>query len=175
MTTRNEAISKHIAAAIMRNTRKRYSSLLEDALESSNHMNSTVSNVNGTGNNETIKKFIGRDPIATDNPTLIGNKFGQTTQREAASDNINSHMSLTSQVGPIVIRPVDRRTIEGSTPGDFRANPGDVAAASLAVAADNGGPRSPMRGNRNARSYDELNNPRFKSTNSSRDSDAGNS
>lgn len=41
----------------------------------------------------------------------------------------------------ISVKPVDCRTITGSTPGDHRCKPGDTANASLAKAADNGGPR----------------------------------
>ncbi|MCU1271136.1 MAG: hypothetical protein JWN74_2430 [Acidobacteriaceae bacterium] len=57
------------------------------------------------------------------------------------SDTTNN-MNVGSQVPAPVAKPVDRKTIEGSTPGDFRSNPGDVAAASVAIAADNGGPRN---------------------------------
>jgi hypothetical protein len=41
-------------------------------------------------------------------------------------------------------KPVDRRTITGSYPGDSRLNKGDTAKASLNQAADNGGPRARM-------------------------------
>ena len=41
-------------------------------------------------------------------------------------------------------KPVDANHLEGSNKGDHRAHPGDVAAASVAKAADNGGPRQPV-------------------------------
>lgn len=45
----------------------------------------------------------------------------------------------------VVVKPVDRRTIEGSTPGDHRAASKDTAAASLREIANNGrGPRDQM-------------------------------
>lgn len=56
--------------------------------------------------------------------------------------NTTNNMNVSTQVPNPVSKPVDHKTLEGSTPGDFRANPGDVAAASLATAADNGGPRN---------------------------------
>jgi hypothetical protein len=44
----------------------------------------------------------------------------------------------------INVKPVDRRTIEGSTPGDFRKS-GDTAKDSILRAANGqGGPRSPV-------------------------------
>jgi hypothetical protein len=43
----------------------------------------------------------------------------------------------------IAVKPVDRRTIQGSTPGDFRAPSKDTAKSSLTQAAEGqGGPRS---------------------------------
>lgn len=53
-------------------------------------------------------------------------------------------------------KPVDRRTIEGSYPGDSRSKPGDTAAASLRSAADNGGVRQPVG---QARFNSKLDNP----------------
>lgn len=58
------------------------------------------------------------------------------------TDSINSGFNVGSQVNVGTVKPVDHKTIEGSTPGDFRSNPGDVAATSVASATDNGGPRS---------------------------------
>lgn len=49
-----------------------------------------------------------------------------------------SGMTCGSQVGPIVVKPVDRRTIAGSTPGDFRAKGAD------AKLPENPNPRQPM-------------------------------
>lgn len=51
-------------------------------------------------------------------------------------------MACDSPVAPTVT-PVDRRTIEGSYPGDSRSKPGDTAASSLAKSANGAGPRGP--------------------------------
>lgn len=72
-------------------------------------------------------------------------------------------------VGPI--KPVDRKTITGSTPGDFRAKPGDVAKPSLDKAADNGGPRK-SAGQFKGSKFESQ--PPFISTPTGLDSDAGN-
>lgn len=69
----------------------------------------------------------------------------------STTENLNGngsgrHSQSTDANGiPAVnVKPVDFRTIEGSYPGDHRAQPGDVADASEEKAADNGGPRKPM-------------------------------
>jgi len=43
----------------------------------------------------------------------------------------------------ITVKPVDSRTITGSTPGDHRIPAKDGATAAIAKAADNGGVRAP--------------------------------
>lgn len=53
-------------------------------------------------------------------------------------------MTVTSQVAVGAIKPVDRKTIEGSTPGDHRSPSRDTAKAALDKATDNGGPRQAM-------------------------------
>lgn len=58
------------------------------------------------------------------------------------TDSINSGMNVSTQVPSPVAKPVDFKAITGSYAGDHRSNPGDVAAASVATAADNGGPRN---------------------------------
>jgi hypothetical protein len=59
--------------------------------------------------------------------------------REAASVN---QMAVAAPVA-VGVKPVDRKTLEGSTPGDFRVH-GDYAKAALDRASDNGGPRQPV-------------------------------
>lgn len=66
--------------------------------------------------------------------------LGQKQRPEPSSDSINSGLSVTSQVPNPIARPVDRRTIEGSTPGDFRSG-GDTAASSIAAISNAPGPR----------------------------------
>ncbi len=62
-------------------------------------------------------EVLGNNPVPA-NPGLVN------------SGSINSGLACGSQVSPCVIKPVDRRTIEGSTPGDFRAPnlPVDITA-----------------------------------------------
>lgn len=67
-------------------------------------------------------------------------QFGQKqTASGAAGSGITAGMGAAqnSQVRPITVTPVDRKTIEGSTPGDFRSQ------AAPAILPDNPGPRDP--------------------------------
>jgi hypothetical protein len=69
-------------------------------------------------------------------------------------------------------KPVDFRSVEGSYAGDHRSKPGDVAAASLAKAASNGGPRAAVGQAPFGRNTSSPASPNFSGTLS--DSDAGN-
>ncbi len=80
--------------------------------------------------------------------------------------NTTQNMNVGSQVNVGAIKPVDRRTIEGSTPGDFRSQ------AAPAVLPDNPGPREGMGQSKVMSS--KLDNPPFVSNDSDSDSDAGN-
>ena len=53
-------------------------------------------------------------------------------------DSINSGMNVGSQVNVGPIKPVDRRTVEGSTPGDHRTN---GAPVDMSFAFNPPGPR----------------------------------
>src|SRR4051812_12280233 len=61
---------------------------------------------------------------------------------ETKMSDTTNNMNVGSQVNVGPIKPEGSKTLEGSYSGDHRTNPGDVAAASLATAADNGGPRN---------------------------------
>jgi hypothetical protein len=72
-------------------------------------------------------------------PTLNGVRIGSPADgfKLAAepSTGINSGLNVTSQVEVGPTKPVDRKTLEGSTPGDFRSQAAD------AVLPANPGPR----------------------------------
>lgn len=81
-------------------------------------------------------KQVDNDQVAS---TVSPNNANGAASRPSASV---SGMNAGSGRG-ITVTPVDRRTIEGSTPGDSRRNPGDVAKGSLHQAAEGqGGPRT---------------------------------
>ena len=61
-----------------------------------------------------------------------------TRPRPSADQRITAGMTTGSQVNVGPIKPVDRKTITGSTPGDFRAK------AAPAVLPDNPAPREQM-------------------------------
>jgi len=68
---------------------------------------------------------------------------------------INSGLSCTDwQVRPITVQPVDRKTITGSTPGDFRKS-GDSAKSAMDQIANPPGPREQMRGQQDGKHYHE--------------------
>lgn len=104
-------------------------------------------------------------PARTISPN-VANGAGSRTPEDVSGMNAGSGRAIN-------IRPVDRRTIEGSTPGDFRSKPGDVAGPSLNRAADNGGPRAGMNQFPNNGKTDQTS--AFKSyPGNTSDSDAGN-
>jgi hypothetical protein len=80
-------------------------------------------------------------PVDNDQParTISPNNANGAASRPSASvSGLNAGSGRA-----IAVKPVDRRTIEGSTPGDSRRNPGDTAKSSLTQAAEGqGGPRS---------------------------------
>lgn len=95
MATRSERIAAHIAAKIIKNTKRRFSTLHADALEEL-LMNS-------------------------------GNTNEQSgSPRDSRNTGNTSGMTVSSQVTVGLVKPVDRLTITGSTPGDFRAQANDV-------------------------------------------------
>jgi hypothetical protein len=69
-----------------------------------------MAELNGT--NQPLEAGLNEDAAQRMAQTVLN---GRTS-----SDSINSGMTCGSQVVVGPIRPVDRRTIEGSTPGDFR-------------------------------------------------------
>jgi hypothetical protein len=100
---------------------------------------------------------IGR-PIA-DNPQALAS---------AAPAKLNpSTGAQNSAVRPVTVKPVDRRTIQGSYAGDSRAQANSVTMPPT------GAPRKQMAGQRDSRSYNE-DGSAFVSTANSLDSDAGN-
>ena len=113
-----------------------------------------------------------RTPIlapVTDNPDRLG--VHANNPGAANTGTINSGLSCGSQIPPIVVKPVDRKTITGSIPGDHRAQGAPIDMASI---ANPPAPREQMRGQQNSR-YSNENGKGFTSTESaSPDSDAGN-
>ena len=76
--------------------------------------------------------------------------FSRGNEVPASSGDVASRNGLNNGAAvrgvAVSVTPVDRRTIEGSTPGDFRAKPGDTANASLnAVSGSNKPPRDPVQ------------------------------
>jgi hypothetical protein len=73
------------------------------------------------------------------------NSTARTSPNEKAPINsINDGLSVSGRQFERA-KPVDANHLEGSNKGDHRAPSRDVAAASLATASNNGGPRQPMK------------------------------
>jgi hypothetical protein len=65
---------------------------------------------------------------------------------KAPSDSAERSAGLSVTGIGVTVRPVDRKTVEGSTPGDHRAHPGDVAAGPLAAVSGTAkGPRDAVQ------------------------------
>jgi len=160
--TKQERTAAHIAKRILSNTRKRFSALHAEALESEFYMATpTSSNGLNTAGSAAVKIQIGRHA----NVESLGQK--------PVADNLSiSAMGVNSQVGRPTAKPVDFKTITGSYPGDHRSKPGDVAKATLDKAADNGGPRKDVGQFRSSRFESEPTTQSF--AGNLADSDAGN-
>lgn len=87
-------------------------------------------------------------------------------------DSGTSPYTVGSQVAVGPIKPVDRKTITGSYPGDSRSS-GDSVAGPMDAIKNPPAPREQMRGQQDSRNYNESGKA-FQSTSNSPDSDAGN-
>jgi len=147
--SRSEAIADAIARRIMANTRKRFSTLHAEAISEvyMNTRNTTPCTTGmAVGDSE-----ASRTPIDTGSNTAALEAEGQKPLA-GASDNgkVTSGMTVGSQVNVGGIKPVDRKTLTGSTPGDFRKS-GDFAKASVDEIANAGGPRDAAKQFQNSR------------------------
>ena len=166
--SKRKTISEYIAARIMRNQmRVKFSTAHADFLQErdTNMSTPTSSTLNGDSKGQP-RTPIGR-PLA-DNPATLA----AASPAKLTPDAGTSPYTVGSQVNVGPIKPVDRKTIQGSYPGDSRSS-GDSAKAAMDAIANNGGPRTQMHGQQDSRNYNE-NGKAFQSTSNSPDSDAGN-
>ena len=149
-----------LAREINKNTRKHFGTLHADAIEELSMTKSPCSctssmDVNRGPNHEKYRTIVN-----TPSPASVEAQ-GQKQAGAPSTDSINSGMACKSPV-PLPIAPrVDQKNLR--TGEDSRATYGAVADASLAAAASNGGPRRPMRGQKNSR-YSGENHPTFQAT-----------
>jgi hypothetical protein len=81
-----------------------------------------------------------RNPIQTSDADTTGDgKRAEPANSGPQQGTINSGFTVGSQVTVGAIKPVDRKTLEGSTPGDFRAPA--LSADVTAFAKNSPGPR----------------------------------
>jgi len=97
-----------------------------------------------------------RTPIQTDaQPDPAEREGVKPLESKREAKGINSGLTTTDwQVRPIAVQPVDRKTLEGSTPGDFRKS-GDYAKSAMDQIANPPGPREQMRGQQDGKHYHE--------------------
>lgn len=126
----------------------------------SNERSSTVTTGMQVGDTEQTRIPIGRDVMDRTNPSQPAIAGGSTLPGSPSSDSINSGMSIGSQIVLGAIKPVDRRTITGSTPGDFRAPNTGAGITDQFMNAP--GPRDPAR--QFVGSKNETDPPGFQST-----------
>lgn len=105
-----------------------------------------------------------------------GGAFGPSAPGFGADgkDGITGNMTSNTGAGvrPVTVRKVDFKDLH--TGADYRTPDKDTSNDSLKQAADNGGPRSAMRGQQNSKHFDES-KPNFKSfPGNLTDSDSGN-
>jgi hypothetical protein len=153
--TRNDTIAANIAARITRNKTQNMS----------RNTSATTSSMN-ISDTPAARAAIGRE--IPDSPASLS----AASLARLTTDPATSPYTTTSQVVVGPIRPVDRKTVTGSYPGDSRSS-GDTAKAAMDQIANVGGPRTQMKGQQDSRNYNE-NGKTFKSTSNSPDSDSGN-
>jgi hypothetical protein len=115
-------LHQYLAAQIVSGTRKSFGTLMADYLEKK-----MSANLNDDKNLNMRGQTIGSPADGK----KLSNAPGQ-------GSSVTSGMSISSPVTVGPIRPVDRKTLAGSTPGDFRSGNVDHV-----VLPDNPGPREP--------------------------------
>jgi hypothetical protein len=167
MATRNDAIAANIAARITRNkTRFRFSTLHRLAIEETQNMRNTSATTTGLQVHDTERNRVALQNSADANAPSEGTKPVAPN-----ADAAGNCYTVGSQVTVGTIKPVDRKTITGSTPGDFRKG-GDSVKDAMDGIANPPSPRQQMRGQQDGRNYNESGKA-FQSTSNSPDSDAG--
>lgn len=170
---RSEKIAQHIAARIVRNkTKLHFSHLHADALQELFPM--TTRNTCTTTGLSVGDSEATRTPLQTDAQPNAASEGTRPVPASAQDGGRNSGMTVRAQIPSPTVQPVGRKTLEGSTPGDFRTDVSKCADAAVSKIANPPGPREQMRGQQNSKHYDE-NGKGFRSTEgASPDSDAGN-
>lgn len=153
-------IAKQIAHAIVRahKTRLKFSTLYREAIEEISDMSktSTVTSSMNIADTPASRMPIGRE--IADNPASLAAASPAKLASSPSADSINSGMasSQNSEVRPVTVVPVDRKTICGSTPGDHRKPVRDGVTDALRQASGSDkGPRSQMAGQKNSRNFSE--------------------
>ncbi len=115
-----------------------------------------------------------RTPIQSNADPNAASDGVKPASRYAGKPGVNSGIAAeqNSQLRPVTVQPVDRKTITGSTPGDFR-KAGDSAKPAMDRITNPPGPREQMAGQQNSKFYRE-DGKSFQSTTPGIDSDAGN-
>jgi hypothetical protein len=162
-----QTFEQYLSAAIVRGTRKQFSRLHADYLEIQMGLPTRNPSCTTTGLDANDTRVNRIETQVTDE----ANAAADGTKATRSNPDLSS-MGEASQPTPIVVKPVDRKTITGSYPGDSRSS-GDSAKAAMDSIANPPAPREQMRGQQNSRNYNE-NGKGFKSTSNSPDSDAGN-
>ena len=117
---------------------------------------STVTSSMNIADTPASRMPIGRE--IADNPASLAAASPAKLASSPSADSINSGMasSQNSEVRPVTVVPVDRKTICGSTPGDHRKPVRDGVTDALRQASGSDkGPRSQMAGQKNSRNFSE--------------------
>lgn len=155
----SRAVASAIAKQIMHGTRKSFGTMHADALMEINKMFNSKSSPTTTGmrvHDDENNRHPQLHEMSESEATAAGEKPLQkdTYRAHTINEGIACDDWKNSVGGPVTIKPVDRKTIEGSTPGDFRKS-GDTAKPSVDAIAGLGGPRTQMPGQRDSKNYVE--------------------
>jgi hypothetical protein len=162
-TTLSQYLARH------RKSRKHFSALHADFLQEIQVMPTPVSSNNlSTHGSSPVKVQFGREQTVADQ-----GRQAEPANADQYSGTARSAMGVSTQVGPIVVKPVGHNALEGSHKGDYRRS-GDTAKASMDKIANPPAPREQMRGQQNSKHYQENGRVFVSNEFASSDSDAGN-
>lgn len=137
--TRAQCISDHIAARIIRRTKKHFSSLHDEALREINNMANSPSSTSTSMNvadTPASRTAIGRE--IPDSPAALAAASPARLTAEPSKDSINSGLTCGSQIPMITVKETDSTVITGSHKGA----PSERRTVSTDEFKTQGGPRS---------------------------------
>jgi hypothetical protein len=165
MKSYSARIADIIARELNTNTQKKFSALLANAQQELYEMSKQTSTVTSSMNVADSPRARDASVRAVPTPTQVESEGVKPLAGASGSHSVTSGMSCGSQLPTPAARPVDRRTLAGSTPGDHRIPTRDGVTSTLDGIAHSGrGPRDQQPGQQNSKNYNEGSGAAFRTT-----------